>query len=76
MKVALITGITGQDGSYLAEFLLAKGYEVHGVRRDANRANKELGWQSKISLDELAEDMVLKDLKLAENEKFLLNKGR
>ena len=33
MKKALITGITGQDGSYLAEFLLSKGYEVHGVRR-------------------------------------------
>jgi GDPmannose 4,6-dehydratase len=32
-KRALITGITGQDGSYLAEFLLAKGYEVHGVVR-------------------------------------------
>ena len=32
-KVALITGITGQDGSYLAEFLLKKGYEVHGIRR-------------------------------------------
>ena len=32
-KVALITGITGQDGSYLAEFLLEKGYEVHGVIR-------------------------------------------
>ena len=32
-KVALITGITGQDGSYLAEFLLDKGYEVHGLRR-------------------------------------------
>lgn len=31
MKKALITGITGQDGSYLAEFLLEKGYEVHGV---------------------------------------------
>ncbi len=30
MKKALITGITGQDGSYLAEFLLSKGYEVHG----------------------------------------------
>jgi GDPmannose 4,6-dehydratase len=41
-KVALITGITGQDGSYLAEILLAKGYEVHGVVRRAstfNRAN-------------------------------------
>ena len=33
MKVALITGVTGQDGSYLAEFLLAKGYEVHGIKR-------------------------------------------
>ena len=32
-KVALITGITGQDGSYLAEFLIKKGYEVHGLRR-------------------------------------------
>ena len=30
---ALITGITGQDGSYLAEFLLEKGYEVHGIKR-------------------------------------------
>jgi len=34
-KVALITGITGQDGSYLAEFLLSKGYEVHGIIRRA-----------------------------------------
>ena len=33
MKKALITGITGQDGSYLAEFLLEKGYEVHGIKR-------------------------------------------
>ena len=33
MKKALITGITGQDGSYLAEFLLEKGYEVHGIVR-------------------------------------------
>ena len=33
MKTALITGITGQDGSYLSEFLLEKGYEVHGVVR-------------------------------------------
>ena len=35
-KVALITGVTGQDGSYLAEFLLAKGYEVHGMMRRAS----------------------------------------
>lgn len=34
-KVALITGITGQDGSYLAELLLEKGYEVHGIIRNA-----------------------------------------
>ena len=33
MKTALITGITGQDGSYLAEFLLPKGYTVHGIVR-------------------------------------------
>lgn len=38
-KKALITGITGQDGSYLAEFLLAKGYEVHGIRRRASLYN-------------------------------------
>lgn len=39
MKKALITGITGQDGSYLAEFLLAKGYEVHGIIRRASNFN-------------------------------------
>lgn len=39
MKKALITGITGQDGSYLAEFLLAKGYEVHGIKRRASLFN-------------------------------------
>ena len=38
-KVALITGITGQDGSYLAEFLLDKGYEVHGITRRASISN-------------------------------------
>ena len=40
-KRALITGITGQDGSYLAEFLLAKGYEVHGIKRRASSLNTE-----------------------------------
>ena len=39
MKKALITGITGQDGSYLAEFLLEKGYEVHGIVRRASISN-------------------------------------
>ena len=38
-KVALITGVTGQDGSYLAEFLLNKGYEVHGIKRRASSFN-------------------------------------
>jgi GDPmannose 4,6-dehydratase len=40
-KVALITGITGQDGSYLAEFLLDKGYEVHGIKRRASLFNTD-----------------------------------
>jgi GDPmannose 4,6-dehydratase len=40
-KCALITGITGQDGSYLAEFLLAKGYSVHGIKRRASLFNTE-----------------------------------
>ena len=41
MKKALITGVTGQDGSYLAEFLLAKGYEVHGVKRRSSLFNTD-----------------------------------
>ena len=40
-KVALITGITGQDGSYLAEFLLEKEYVVHGIKRRASSFNTE-----------------------------------
>ena len=38
-KVALITGVTGQDGAYLAEFLLNKGYTVHGIKRRASSFN-------------------------------------
>ena len=41
MKKALLTGITGQDGSYLAEFLLEKGYEVHGIKRRASLLNTQ-----------------------------------
>ena len=41
MKKALITGVTGQDGSYLAEFLLDKGYEVHGIKRRASSFNTD-----------------------------------
>ena len=41
MKRALITGVTGQDGSYLAEFLLSKGYEVHGIKRRSSSFNTD-----------------------------------
>ena len=41
MKKALITGVTGQDGAYLAEFLLGKGYEVHGVKRRTSLFNTD-----------------------------------
>ena len=40
-KVALITGVTGQDGAYLAEFLLNKGYQVHGIKRRSSSFNTE-----------------------------------
>jgi GDPmannose 4,6-dehydratase len=40
-KVALITGVTGQDGSYLAEFLLEKGYEVHGIKSRSSLFNTQ-----------------------------------
>ena len=40
-RTALITGITGQDGSYLAEFLLKKGYEVHGIKRRSSLFNTD-----------------------------------
>ena len=52
-KVALITGITGQDGSYLAEFLLEKGYEVHGIVRRASISNSA-------RIDHLIEKNVIK----------------
>ena len=41
-KVALITGITGQDGAYLAEYLLKKGYVVHGIKRRSSLFNTDL----------------------------------
>ena len=40
-KVALITGVTGQDGAYLSEFLLKKGYEVHGLKRRTSLSSTE-----------------------------------
>src|SRR5215813_4188993 len=41
LRPALITGVTGQDGAYLAEFLLQKGYEVHGIKRRASSFNTQ-----------------------------------
>jgi GDPmannose 4,6-dehydratase len=55
MKKALITGITGQDGSYLAEFLLKKGYEVHGIIRRSSSFNTER--IEHLYIEELLEDM-------------------
>lgn len=57
MKKALITGITGQDGSYLAELLLEKGYEVHGVIRRSSSFNTD-------RIDHLYQDPHIKDVKL------------
>ena len=62
MKKALITGITGQDGSYLAEFLLNKGYEVHGIKRRTSLINTD-------RIDHLYEDPHKKD------KKFFLHHG-
>ena len=62
VKVALITGVTGQDGSYLAEFLLEKGYEVHGIKRRASSFNTE-------RIDHIYQDTH------ATNPKFFLHYG-
>jgi len=61
-KKALITGITGQDGSYLAEFLLAKGYEVHGIKRRASSFNTQ-------RVDHIYQDSHV------ENKNFVLHYG-
>jgi GDPmannose 4,6-dehydratase len=62
MKVALITGVTGQDGAYLAEFLLAKGYEVHGIKRRTSLFNTD-------RIDHLYQDPH------QENRNFILHHG-
>ncbi|WP_236169997.1 GDP-mannose 4,6-dehydratase [Pseudomonas parasichuanensis] len=62
MKVALITGVTGQDGAYLAEFLLGKGYEVHGVKRRTSLFNTD-------RIDHLYQDPHV------ENRNFILHHG-
>ena len=61
-KKALITGITGQDGSYLAEFLLEKGYEVHGIKRRASSLNTQ-------RVDHIYQDPHV------DNQKFVLHYG-
>ena len=61
-KVALVTGITGQDGSYLAELLLSKGYEVHGIKRRSSLFNTD-------RIDHLYQDLHESDLK------FILHYG-
>ena len=55
-KIALITGITGQDGSYLAEFLLKKNYLVHGIKRKSSQFNTQL-------IDNIYEDPLIKNKK-------------
>ena len=62
MKKALITGITGQDGSYLAELLLSKGYEVHGIKRRASSLNTQ-------RVDHIYQDPHV------ENQHFILHYG-
>ena len=57
MKTALITGITGQDGAYLAELLLGKGYMVHGIKRRASLFNTD-------RIDHLYQDPHAKDIRL------------
>ncbi|MEO2050420.1 MAG: GDP-mannose 4,6-dehydratase [Allomuricauda sp.] len=61
-KVALITGVTGQDGAYLSEFLLKKGYEVHGIKRRASLFNTQ-------RIDHIYEDPHV------ENQKYFLHYG-
>ena len=56
-KVALITGITGQDGAYLAEFLLKKGYTVHGIKRRSSLFNTD-------RIDHLYQDPHVRDRQL------------
>lgn len=63
MKIALITGITGQDGAYLSEFLLQKGYKVHGIKRRSSSFNT-----SRI-------DHLYKDMHDSHNNKFFLHYG-
>jgi GDP-D-mannose dehydratase len=71
MKKVLITGVTGQDGAYLARFLLSKGYrpaEMETLLGDPTRARGELGWALDISFPELVREMVESDYQAARRE--------
>ena len=63
-KIALITGITGQDGSYLAEFLLEKGYQVHGLIRRSSFSNT-------VRIDHLKGRIALHDGDLSDSSSIL-----
>ena len=69
MKKALITGITGQDGSYLAELLLAKGYDVHGIVRRSSSFNTQ-------RIDHLFQDPHVRDARLHLHFGDLADAGR
>ena len=64
-KTALITGVTGQDGSYLAEFLLG----------DPSKAKAKLGWTPEITVQEMCEEMVAADLESAKRHALLKKHG-
>src|SRR5262245_38662146 len=70
MKRALITGITGQDGSYLAELLLSKGYEVHGLIRRASTFNTGRIDHLYVDPHELSAQLFLHYGDLANSEQF------
>lgn len=53
MKVTLITGITGQDSAYLAEFLLKKGYKVHGIKRCSSLFNTDMTTSTKTRISKI-----------------------
>ena len=85
-KTALITGVTGQDGAYLAELLLDKGYQVHGIKRraslfntdrvdhlyqDPTKAREKLGWVPTIGFGELVREMVESDYTAAKRDSLV-----
>ena len=65
-KIALITGILGQDGSYLADLLLDKGYKVHGIVREKNPNNKKKFWR----IEKIKKDLILHENNLNDSDSF------